>query len=276
VEEIEVQCVDEKGNQLVVEPPEVERFETFTVTRRDRGNLNGTVDCVLLGLGGNLLQRNVIDIAQFRDVEEGARSGGMELDACSTPSCRETISFNVTVSNDGSLPLFITELGLEDASWSIREGLPDSFLPYLAKNPLSVGESTSVVVDLERDLCFGSLSTHTSSKVVAETNTGEICDNDDGFSSSSASRDSGSRDSESRDSDSGDSPPPLPDGTLSPTASPVDEEGTLSRESIFGLVATGIAVELLICMGLYVYYQRWNARRTTGAMTTKKQEENNS
>jgi len=256
--EIDIQCVDENGIQLAVHPPEVELYDTFTVSKLDGGILDGTVDCTLLGLEGQILQRNVIDISRFQDVEGKARSGAMVLVACSSSSCREILSYNITVNNDGSQPLFITELDVHGSD-AVEQDLPNSFVPYLAKNPLAVGESTSVVVDLERDVCLGSLLTRAEPEVSAETSTGMTCGND--YTGSASSSGSG---------DPGFSEPPVPPPLPIPTSSPADRD-TLSSESIFGLVALGIAVEMLICVGLYVYYQRWKARRMVGTTPTKKE-----
>ena len=85
-EEVEIHCVDENGARLAVEPSRVEKYDEFTISPELRENLNGSVDCVLLTLGGRILQRNEINIAQFRDVEAGARSGAMEVVACSDSS----------------------------------------------------------------------------------------------------------------------------------------------------------------------------------------------
>lgn len=65
-------------------------------------------------------------------------------------------------------------------------------------------------------------------------------------------------------SGSSDLPPLL--ATSAPTASPpADDDDAIPSEAIFGLVAAGIAVELVICIGLYLYYRRWKARCKTAA-----------
>jgi len=261
-EETEIQCMDENGLELNVEPPKVELFEQFRISRPDRRILNGAVDCLFMSLGGNLLQRHVLHTVQMQNFEEGSRAGGLELIACSDISCRETTTYNLTVSNEGSELLFLTELELDADLSSLQRELPDSLLPYVGKNSIDPGESTSVTIDVERDFCFGSSSTRVSPVVEAETGTGVTCGEGASSAGSSGSGPSGDSQDPAPSSDSDDRPP---------TVSPAGEESTFSREAIFGLVATGITLELLICFGMYVYYQRWKVRRKTSGNTSSAQ-----
>lgn len=265
VESPDIECFDNDGLRLTVLPVPLRVNGFFSLYRPDGQALRGIVDCVFRKSDRTILQRNTIDISKLHGIADSKKFGGIDLYGCSDSKCKEAITVNISLTNNGLESVSITDLDLFLEPYARFEPLsylywnPKSFTAYLSDQSLDPLESTAVSAWNEFDTChpraYFDFFRDLQVSVYAKSASGAVCHGGDLDVSCR-------EDGIGCGGGPGYSAPLFPDTVQPPLDNPpMDESQTLSPEAIFGLVAAGVVVEFLVCVGLYFYYQQWKRRR---------------
>jgi len=166
-ETVTIECVDGDGDAtLVVEPAEVVPAGVFTVS--SDGSLPDKIECTVIGPDGSPLQRNVIDTSGDVSLQLGDKFGALQLESCNDITCFETLTYDITASNVGGVPMTITVV-----DFSFNDQVL-SLLDRVETNPLEPDEMTSLQEKLGVRVCEAEEYT-VSILVEADPPNGEMC-----------------------------------------------------------------------------------------------------
>jgi len=122
---------------------------TFSVTQQGGGILPDKIKCDLSRSTDNvLLQTVTIDVSGDIALNLGDEFGAFKLEACDELSCIEVLNYDVTATNVGTNSMEITNFTFA------FDGHIDDLLPAVTTNPLQVGQSTTVGVIRQVDICM--------------------------------------------------------------------------------------------------------------------------
>jgi hypothetical protein len=153
---------------LVVEPRTVLPGGTFTISNPG-SYLPEKIDCIFRDQKGLLVQNNVINTSGKVDLNLMDSFGAMTVYSCASLDCIETLHYEVNIENLGDIAL-----NIETVDFLLNE---DKYhlLSDMAKRSLAPGESTTVEVTAEVDICKVGFSYEAYVYVEAHPQYGKIC-----------------------------------------------------------------------------------------------------
>jgi hypothetical protein len=170
----DIECYDEEGVPLVVEPISVEPEQSFTITSPDNGILPNKIECAILE-NGKRVQTNVIDTSGTVKLMLGDEFGALQLASCNDLSCREALCYNVEIRNVGAVSLNITRVEF------MLTNETSSLIDELELNSLEPGQFTELEPCVEIDVCESD-EILASVKVEASPPNGNGCEASDEYS----------------------------------------------------------------------------------------------
>ena len=147
-EPVTVSCTDEaSGSIMNVRPTTVNPGEVFTVTSPGGGILPDKIECTIENDNGRILQTNVIDTSNDVSLQLKDKFGALQLEACDDFTCIETVCYDIDISNVGTNNMDITVIDFD------FNGEVFNLLPQVEVNPLAPGQTTSIEVKRDVDIC---------------------------------------------------------------------------------------------------------------------------
>jgi hypothetical protein len=151
----------------VVQPNEVGADEYFTVSGPSGGQLSGSLACVFTNSAGQIMQSVTMNTSGSVTIDLKDSFGSIEIDACGTKRCVETLTYKANVKNFGFSPLLVTELKL-----SIGSNTNDLSIA----SPIAPGvNETSVGLVRALDLCSSTYSRADAAVAALPAGTGAFC-----------------------------------------------------------------------------------------------------
>lgn len=149
--EATIACQGSEGESLEVDPAFVFVGDTFTVTGSEGEVLPGTIGCAIFDADGNELQRIVLDSSGEVQLNLNDAFGSFLLEGCDRDgediTCVETLNYEVVLENIGTSDMTVTVV---DFTFNDQTA---SFLEDLEVNPLEPGQSTTLEVSFDANVC---------------------------------------------------------------------------------------------------------------------------